>query len=239
MRERRRAEAIHLVKLADATNVRAMYLAEEPALLAAIRRDDRGEARSILNRILAAIHYQAGRRIEVVKSYFLELVVMMSRSAIEAGGGAEELLGPKFDAMSALSSITAEPELAAWLHETLERVMDTIHHQRQRPPEHVIAEAVRFMSEHLHEPISREDVADAASLSPSHFSRQFRAQVGRTFTDVLNQMRIDKAAELLVRTDRPLILVAMDCGFSDQSYFTKVFRRYARTTPGEYRDRHQ
>ncbi|NBB94440.1 MAG: helix-turn-helix domain-containing protein [Planctomycetes bacterium] len=239
IRERRRAEAIHFAKHAEATNVRAMYLAEEPALLAAIRRDDRGEARAILNRLLAAIHYQAGRRIEVVKSYFLELIVMMARSAVEAGGDAEELLGPKFDAMASLSAITSERQLAAWLHTTLERVMDTIHLQRQPPTEHVIAEALRYMADHLAEPISREDVADAAGLSPSHFSRQFTAHIGRTFTDMLNQMRIDKATGLLVRTDRPLVLIAMDCGFSDQSYFTKVFRRYARTTPGQYRLRHQ
>jgi AraC-like DNA-binding protein len=239
MRERRRAEAIHFAKHTESANVRVMYLAEEPALLAAIRRDDRGEARAILNRLLAAIHHQAGQRLEVVKSYFLELVVMMTRSAVEAGGDAERLLGPKFDAMSALSTIDAEPALAAWLHETLERIMDTIHHQRQRPTEQLIADAIRYMSEHLAEPISREDVAEAIGLSPSHFSRQFKNQVSRTFTDVLNQMRINKATELLVRTDRPLVLVAMDCGFSDQSYFTKVFRRYARTTPGEYRERHQ
>ena len=63
--------------------------------------------------------------------------------------------------------------------------------------------------------------------------------MGENFTEALNRMRVDRAAEILARTDRSLCLVAMDCGFGDQSYFTKVFRRYLRVTPREYRLRHR
>ena len=48
-------------------------------------------------------------------------------------------------------------------------------------------------------------------------------------------MRVDRAAELLTTTDLPLAIIAMECGFQDQSYFTKVFKRYRRVRPLEYR----
>jgi AraC-like DNA-binding protein len=50
-------------------------------------------------------------------------------------------------------------------------------------------------------------------------------------------VRIDRACQLLRSTDLPLLEVALDTGFSDQSYFTKVFRRYIGSTPGAYRER--
>jgi two-component system response regulator YesN len=87
--------------------------------------------------------------------------------------------------------------------------------------------------------ISRDDVAEAVGVSPSHFSRLLHRQTGRTFTDLLGQMRIQKAAQLLARTDTPLSQVALASGFSDQSYFTKVFRRHLGQTPGQYRRSHQ
>jgi transcriptional regulator GlxA family with amidase domain len=96
-----------------------------------------------------------------------------------------------------------------------------------------------FMHENLHRDISRDQVAEVAHLSPAHFSRIFKKEMRESFTDMLNRMRIDQAAELLARTERSLCMVALDCGFKDQSYFTKVFRKYLRTTPREYRLRLQ
>jgi transcriptional regulator GlxA family with amidase domain len=72
-------------------------------------------------------------------------------------------------------------------------------------------------------------------MSPSHFSRYFRKHLGQSFTDVLNQMRIDRAADMLANSDRDLKMIALDTGFPDQSYFTKVFRRHRGLTPAEFR----
>ena len=238
-RERIRAESIHTYKASPHYDVRNMYLLEEPALIAAIRRGDRGEARSILNRLLVGMMHRAGNRLDLSKSFFMELVAMMSRTAVEAGGAPEELLGTNFDSVSRLAAIRSDEELAPWLREMLERIMDAI----QRSPSGVqavqLGHVLSFMSEHCGEDISRDDAARAAAMSSAHFSRQFRKHFGRTFTDLLNQMRTDRAADLLLRSDKPLKLIALECGFSDQSYLTKVFRRRFKTTPAAYRSEHQ
>jgi AraC-like DNA-binding protein len=72
-------------------------------------------------------------------------------------------------------------------------------------------------------------------LSPAHFSRFLKQRTGRSFTDLVNQVRVDRACDLLRRTSRSLVQIALDTGFADQSYFTKVFRRYARVTPRQFR----
>jgi len=237
-RQQERAAIIHEVKLVPYANVRQMYLRDEPALVAAIRKNDRGEARAILNRILAAIHHQAGSRLDLIKSFFMELVVTMCRTAVEAGGNPEGIYGNNFARISELSAIDSDEQLAPWLHEMLERIMDAIHRHRHQTHPLLVAKALQFMAEHFMENISREDVARAVHVSPSHLSRMIKEHVGRSYTDLLNQMRVDRAAELLARTDKPLVLIAFETGFKDQSYFTKVFRRYTRQTPRTYRERH-
>jgi AraC-like DNA-binding protein len=235
--EQRRAYAIHAFKSRGHDSIRELYLHEEPALFAAIRAGDRLEAREILNRVLVAIHHHAGSRLDLVKSLFLELVVSMARTAVEAGAAPEAMLGTNFVSMTDLSGIASEEELAPWLAATLEQMMDAIREHRRRDPGQSLFDALDFMERRCGEKISRDDAAQASHLSPSHFSYLIRKESGVTFTEMLNRMRVDRAVGLLSRSEKPLSLVALECGFEDQSYFTKVFRRYRSCTPGEFRQR--
>jgi len=75
-------------------------------------------------------------------------------------------------------------------------------------------------------------------MSPTHFSRLFKKRTGTTFTQALNQLRVNRAAELLVRTSADLARIALDSGFRDQSYFTKVFHKITHLPPRQYRLTH-
>jgi AraC-like DNA-binding protein len=234
-RESERAEAIHELKEANYQSIRDIYLVEEPALIAAIKRGDRSVAREIINRVLAGIYFFGRERPSLLKSFILELVVTMSRSAVEAGADPSELLGANYSCFGDLARIDSEEELCAWLVSMLERMMDAIKQNKQYPSSVLLGAALKYMQEHLHEDISRDDVADVACLSPSHFSRVVKQTFGHSFTDLLARMRVEKARELLSRTEKSLIRICLDCGFSDQSYFTKVFQKYTGRTPGDYR----
>jgi len=95
------------------------------------------------------------------------------------------------------------------------------------------------MARNCARPLTRAEAAKVAHLSPSYFSRLFKKQLGQSFNQVLNQKRVEFAADLLARTDRELKSIAIDAGFSDQSYFTKVFRRHTGHTPRAYRQDHR
>ncbi|MEN6372264.1 MAG: helix-turn-helix domain-containing protein [Armatimonadota bacterium] len=234
-RESRRAEAIHELKSKCYDSIRDIYLREEPELLAAVKRGDRLQAREILNRILVGIYYLGRDRPSLLKSFLLELVVMMSRTAVEAGAEPSELLGTNFSQLVDLSSISDEADLSAWLVSMLERIMDSIREQRAYPNTVLLTAALQFMEANMSEDISRDDAAAAAGMSPSHFSRLMKEKLGRSFTEILTQMRVDKSKELLKFSDQSIINIALDCGFKDQSYFTKVFQRSTGYTPREYR----
>lgn len=237
-RESERAGAIIRLKDQGFRSIQDVYLTEESALIVAIKRGDRPAAKEILNNILAGIYFLGRERMSVLKSFLLELVVMMSRSAVEAGGDPSELLGTNYSTFAELAQIETEEELCSWLVATLERIMDAIKVNQNYPISVLLDVALKYMQEHLHDNVSRDEVASVACLSPSHFSRMVRQRFGQSFTEILARMRVDRACHLLAHTDKSLIQVCFDCGFTDQSYFTKVFQRHTGQTPGEYRRRH-
>ena len=232
--EKGRAEAIHDYKLSGGTDVRRMYLQDEPALLSAIRRGNTPAARGILNRLLIHILDAAGGRLDHTKSFFMELVVTLYRTAVEVGADPDAILGDNYARVVELAGIRTEEALAPWLHEVLDNILECIH-EHSAKTDSLMAEAQAHIREHCGEPLSRNGVAQVMGLSGAHFSRVFRAHTGQTFTDAVNQARVDRACGLLRRTTRDLAAVAMECGFSDQSYFTKVFRQYIGSTPRRYR----
>ncbi|RME70599.1 MAG: helix-turn-helix domain-containing protein [Verrucomicrobia bacterium] len=234
-REREKAEAIHDLKGRFHDDVRSIYLTDEPALLAAIRRGDRTEARRIINRVLTAIYSLGGSNLALLKSFALELVVMMTRAAVQAGGTAEKILGFNYQSITALAAIPDQEELARWLCDMLEQLIDAIGANTRHPNTVLLARAIEYMEEHLADPLTREQVASVAGLSPSHFSHLMREKAGCSFTELLTRMRVDRARSLLTRTHDSLADIAQQCGFSDQSYFTRVFRKHTGKTPGSYR----
>lgn len=232
--EKGRAEAIHDFKMGGGTDVRRMYLQDEPALLSAIRRGNTRAARGILNRLLIHILDAAGGRLDHIKSFFMELVVTLYRTAVEAGADPDSILGDNYARVVELAGIHSEETLAPWLHDVLDSILECIH-EHSAKTDSLMAEAQVYIREHCAETLSRNEVARVMGLSGAHFSRVFRAHTGRTFTEAVSQARIDRACGLLRRSADDLAAVAIESGFSDQSYFTKVFRQYTGMTPRQYR----
>lgn len=216
--------------------IHELYLLQEPMLLAAIRRGDRGEARRLINIVLVHIYSAGEERSDLLKGLLLELLVMMSRAAVEAGAEQSEVLGANFRFLSELARIHDDEELAAWLRRTLEHVISTIERQAESAPPLLISKALEFMRANLHRDISRDEVARHAGISPSHFSRLLKERTGRSFTELLRQCRVDLACDLLCRTEQSLAEIADACGFCDQSYFTRVFQEVKRVTPKQFRE---
>jgi AraC-like DNA-binding protein len=216
--------------------IREFYLYQEPALLAAMRRGDRGEAMRIINHVLVHIYSAGEERSDLLKGLLLELVVMISRAAIEAGAMQSDVLGTNFRILTELAEIDDDEQLAAWLRTAFDHLFSTIQQQEDFTPPLLIGKALDYMRENLHRDITRDETAQHAGISPSHFSHLLKQRTGRSFTELLRQCRVDLACELLGKTKETLATIAQRCGFCDQSYFTRVFRDVKGMTPGNFRD---
>ncbi|MBO0441208.1 helix-turn-helix domain-containing protein [Candidatus Enterococcus ikei] len=88
------------------------------------------------------------------------------------------------------------------------------------------------------QPISLEMLAENSGISYYHLSRSFKKQVGVTFTEYLNQIRLMHAAEALVLTSQSVIKVALNSGFSNAKSFHQVFKKQYGLTPANYRKKY-
>jgi AraC-like DNA-binding protein len=232
-----KAEAIHSVKRNLYQNPREVYLQEEFALLAAIRKGDKERARSIINRILIRVYALGGEDLDVLKALVLEMVVLMYRTAVDRGANPKELLGVNSSYLKEFGEIKDYTELSHWLTGWLEDFISSSLVQVSPAPPDSIALALEFMKNNLAGPLTRDEVARACNMSYGYFSKIFHQKTGYTFTDLLNKFRVEKACSLLDETNLNINQVALECGFADQSYFSKVFRRYYGSSPLAYRRR--
>jgi len=94
-----------------------------------------------------------------------------------------------------------------------------------------VVDKVRVLDDQL----SLQSLAQESGYSRVHFVRMFRAATGRSPHNYLLNLRIERARELLSNPGLSLTDIALACGFSSHSHFTRVFRQFLGVTPSEYR----
>jgi AraC family transcriptional regulator len=114
--------------------------------------------------------------------------------------------------------------------------MCRIRSTRETAAPHWIIAVCELLHETPAEHISIPSLAERFALEPIYLGRTFKRFTGETLARYRNRLRIEKARHLLQK-EIPLVEIAQELGFADQSHLTRVFRREMGTTPAEYRRR--
>lgn len=120
----------------------------------------------------------------------------------------------------------------------MEKIMDTKLVDVAKEDEHTrspIREAMRFIDEHIKEPLHLQEVAQHVHLNPSYFSALFKEQTKLTFIEYVTRNRLQLAKHLLVNTNMPIVEIAEEVGYQTAKYFIKLFKEYEGLTPSQYR----
>jgi len=91
------------------------------------------------------------------------------------------------------------------------------------------------LQNHFHEQITLKQVGDLVFMSESNFCKFFKKATGTTFSDYLNDLRINEACHLLLSTEDTVGKIAQDSGFESLSYFNRVFLKKKQLTPSVFR----
>jgi len=100
-----------------------------------------------------------------------------------------------------------------------------------------ISKAVRHLIASFREPVRLEDVLVLTGMSRPTFARQFKKHSGKTLSEFLNHLRLQAACRELVESDRSVLEIALGSGFTQVSFFNRLFRRLQKCSPTEYRAR--
>lgn len=100
----------------------------------------------------------------------------------------------------------------------------------------LIANAFNYLEAHFSEEVTVEELAGCLSVSPRHLERLFQQYCKETPLEHLTELRMVEALRQLVYTGAPISEVAVRCGFSDPSYFSRVFKAHYQVSPRRYRE---
>jgi AraC-like DNA-binding protein len=106
---------------------------------------------------------------------------------------------------------------------------------RTLEPTRAVQAAIDCIEARYAEPLSMDDVAQAALCSRARLFQIFKRSTGMTPNDYLQRLRVNRAQTALAKTSDSVTEVALACGFSTSQYFSNVFRKYAGVTPSEFR----
>jgi AraC family transcriptional regulator len=102
-----------------------------------------------------------------------------------------------------------------------------------------LRQVLEFIESNYGSDLGLSELAAVAGMSTFHFAREFKRATGSTPHQYLIKFRIERAKELLSRSEMPLVDVGFRAGFSHQSHFTRLFHKLTGTTPLSYRLRFQ
>jgi YesN/AraC family two-component response regulator len=126
--------------------------------------------------------------------------------------------------------ILSEDETAATLHRMLVGT-DTL----PTPTSALVKRTMAYFHQNYDRPLSRREVADAIGVSENHLTRIFGRELGLSPWDYLNRYRIQRAKGLLLCTSDSITSVALQVGFNDPAYFSRVFRKQVGLSPSAFR----
>lgn len=112
---------------------------------------------------------------------------------------------------------------------------DYLHELRQHAFGGVLTEIEKEITEHYMDNLSLKFLSEKYFINSAYLGQIFKRQFGSPFKDYLNNYRIDRAAELLIRSDEKIYLIAEGVGFNNTDYFISKFVQLKGITPLQYR----
>jgi AraC-like DNA-binding protein len=176
-------------------------------LVSAIRQGEPMKALKEINRITGIVRQSVALPLELVKGLAMELIISMGGACGDSGIDAYLVHRLHYEAGARLFACKNTRDVAGLLEDSLTRALELVEETPKSDHARILAKALSYMEQNLDRELTRANVARSAGISPSHFSRLVKRLTGRTFTDLLNQYRVDRAGQLLVRTNKNLAQV--------------------------------
>lgn len=204
-----------------------------------IRMGDKEGSQKLLNDLLGYMYFANATDFSVMKEHANSLLVLMSRAAIDGGADVEDIFRICQNCKSEIDGIRNIEALNKWMSQILHKFIHFVFDFNDIKHRNVIFQTTAYIKQHLAEKLTLEQAAEQVALSKSYFCRVLKDELGYTFTEYVNHLRIERAMLYLRESVLSIADVAYAVGFDDQSYFTRIFKKATGMSPGQYRKHHK
>ena len=173
-------------------------------------------------------------RLRSLKNGLICFVTVVSREAIELGVDVEQSFSLSDYYMAIIEEQKTVPQAEILLREILENFSELVIAEQYRRFSLPVTRAIRYISDHLYEPILVKDVALHVHLNPQYFASLFRSEVGLTPFDYIRNKKMKEASTLLLQTGESISGIAEALGYCNSSHFIRAFKSIYNVTPKQF-----
>ncbi|MBO4379082.1 MAG: helix-turn-helix transcriptional regulator [Clostridia bacterium] len=197
--------------------------------------DQKGMEKSITE-LINRLYIENRGELDVFKARSVQLIDMFGRMIIDRGQEASGILSEISGLLRHLDTLDDADTLCIWLKDTMVH-MSVMALQKYHIVYHdVVSKTIQFLRANWDKKITLDEIVSATHVSKAYLCTIFKKQMGMSILEYLTRLRVEKAKEMLSASNITLMEIAQQCCFFDQSYFSKVFRKYSGYTPKQWRE---
>ncbi|WP_020428056.1 helix-turn-helix transcriptional regulator, partial [Paenibacillus riograndensis] len=171
--------------------------------------------------------------VESVKSWLLKMVMELELKYIVMQNFVNNFNSERHQ--RSIREFETLDQLMEWLEEFLKDKILMLRSIWKQNVRKEVAEAKRYVMNHIGEKVGMDEMARRLGLNPTHFSRLFKVETGLTFIEYVTKLKMERAQDLLNQTNSTIVEIAEQLAYDNVSYFIKLFRNFSGMTPVEYR----
>ena len=196
------------------------------------------KAKKTLHEIIDILSARFGKQvIKVVRSYFVTLSSIVARKLLDNQVPSKKAFAFNLACADMVENKMKDAEFLQFADDLVEFYVYFIADRKQPTFRHqTVNKVIMYINDELENDLTVESIAANFHISTSHLSRIFREHVGITLVEYLNVRRVEESQYYLRHTNKSITSISEQFHFCNQSYFTRIFKKYTGVTPKHFRD---
>lgn len=203
----------------------------EKELVNTVKKGDSQRGLQLFDTYFQHIYQASNSKFELIKQAMENFFIVLTRAMKEFGF--DEYVQMSFNQLE--TSMQIKERAKTHLLMVIERLGEW----RKNGIESLLMQAKEYLDSHYAKAITLEEVAEMIGLSSYYLSKLFKERFQVTFIEYLTNRRIQKAKDMLLDGKTPLKEIAINIGYKDPNYFSRVFKKETGLSPREYRSKYQ
>lgn len=174
------------------------------------------------------------------KNLFIVTVTLASRAAVQGGMQVDDAFTLSDSYIQQCELLSSPDRITNLQYRMLLDYTERVERLRRgQAPSKLALDVANYVQHHISDAVSAEDIACALYISRPYLSKKFKEETGESLTNYIRKEKTEEAKRLLRYSDKSLTAIGSYLGFSSPSHFSRVFRKYAGSSPREYREKYE